>query len=1055
MTDKNRVLNPSIDDLGRYSIVEDLDKNLFVIAGAGSGKTSMLVSRMVAMVESGIDISKICAITFTKKAAAEFLSRFQSKLKERSKPPFKEGDKFPGDLPTPTEITAEKCQKALENIDLCFTGTIDSFCNLVLSEYPNNANIPSSSMVIEEDELASLYKKEYEKIANGPASLIKDKLEVFNSLFRNGADTFSKSINDVMEVSYLNIQYPAPKKTLEDTVKDLAGKYESKIHNDVQTLLKMKSIVTTSNQKCIDAFYELEKNKNLLLDEWNVSNFIYIRNTIRKVFNEWLRFEDEPSLMFFEFATVNKTSYKCLDKNNSTALKEYIAEVDKIIYSYAMDFLVSVSEIIKNNLRKQGKLSFTEYLMIFRNMIIKDMNQGMKLINHIRNKHSYFLIDESQDTSPAQTELFIYLTSQVPAKSLEECKPIPGSLFIVGDPKQSIYGFRGADVSAYLHTKELFDKVYDQKCNKVVYLTKNFRSNIELIRYFNDKFKNMDNYEPIPEVTKETPKEFSKDVIAGLYRCSGYLDAIKSLVGRYYIYDKNKNNKRLIEYKDIMLLTWTTTNHDKILNTLKENDIPVYCEGRFTVSGSDILSTIYSIYAYVVGEAGQFLNLLSSPLFNASPVSLLGISSIDDIPEGKEKDLLLSIESLRNINNPVLLLESIVNTLKIYQYIDYSNMEYALFVIERLKEACSSLEVSDTRSGEKFLRDFISTKLERCMNMELVPNAVNLANVHKVKGLEKPVVILAEARINVKKANHDAYYSLNKAYIFKTAGNDFNGATTYDIQSGDLFLNEEEVAATKKTQEDERLGYVAVTRARNVLIFPQYSTSVQNPWKEVQLENIPSLPSSSLPYPEVKEVGKLSFIEPGEFNDTESYWQKSPSKKSHIFSKFDDSEVEETQVEDDIDVRTKGTLIHRMMEMIINSKGKLAKNIIINNVLNEYSLSDNQTYKNILSSVYDTMFRGGYPQKNNAPQDLLGIAFSSTCLCEIPFSYKEGKMIWQGIIDLLYINEGKYFIVDYKTNEDDENLEEEYKTQLDAYKKALKKTLGVDVETYIYHISYK
>lgn len=1049
---KKRVINPSIDDLGRYSIVEDLKKNLFVIAGAGSGKTSMLVSRMVAMVESGIDISKICAITFTKKAAAEFLSRFQSKLKERSKPPYKEGETYPGDLSTPDEVTAERCKKALENIDLCFTGTIDSFCNLVLSEYPNNANIPSSSMVIEEDELASLYKKEYEKIANGPSCLIKDKLEVFNSLFNNGADTFSKSINDVMEVSYLDIKYPTPTKSLEDAVNDLAAKYESKIHNDVKTLLKMKSLVSTSNQKCIDAFLELEKNKSLLLDKWTASNFIYVRNVIRKVFNEWLRFDDDPSLTFFEFTVVNKTSYKCLDKKNSDSLREYIADVDKIIYSYAMDFLVNVSEIIKDNLRKQGKLSFTEYLMIFRNMIVKDMSQGMKLINHIRNKHSYFLIDESQDTSPAQTELFIYLTSQVPAKTLEECKPIPGSLFIVGDPKQSIYGFRGADVGAYLHTKELFDKVYDQNYNKVVFLTKNFRSNIELIRYFNDKFKNMDNYEPIPEVTEETPKEFSKDVIAGLYRCDGYLDAIKSLVGRYYIYDKTKNIKKLIDYKDIMLLTWTTNNHDKILKVLKENDIPVYCEGRFTISGSDILSAIYSIYAYLAGEAGQFHNLLSSPLFNASPVSLLGISSLDDIPEEKEKDILLSIESLRSINNPVLLLENIVNTLKIYQYIDYTSMEYALFVIEKLKEACASLQVSDVRSGEKFLRDFISTKLDRCMNMELVPNAVNLANVHKVKGLEKPVVILAEAKSSNRKANHDAYYSLNKAYIFKTAASDFGGATLYDIQSGDLYSNEEEVAASKKVQEDERLGYVAVTRARNVLIFPPYSDSVQNPWKGVQLETLPSLPSSSLPYPEVIEAGKLSFIEPGAFNTTESYWQKSPSKEGHVFSKLDDSEVEDNQGSNDIDVRTKGTVIHRMMEMIINSKGKLSKDIVIKNVLNEYSLSDNQTYKDILSNVYDSMFNGGYPQKNNAPQDLLKVAFDSTCECEVPFSFKEGKMIWQGIIDLLFIKDGKYFIVDYKTNEEDDNLEEEYKKQLDAYKKALKKTLGVDAEAFIYHI---
>ena len=1053
MMERKRVNNPSIDDLGRYSIVEDLDKNLFVIAGAGSGKTSMLVSRMVAMVESGIDISKICAITFTKKAAAEFLLRFQSMLKERSKPPFKLGETYPGDLPTPNEITAERCKKALESIDLCFTGTIDSFCNLVLSEYPNNANIPSSSMVIEEDELISLYKKEYEKIANGEDSPIKDKFEVFNSLFRNGADTFSRSIRDVMEVSYLDIKYPKPSKKLEQAIVDLANKYESKIHNDVQTLLKMKSIVTTSNQKCLDKFLELEKNKNLLLSKWSVSNFVDVRKTIKRVFDEWLRFDDEPSTSFFEFTAVKKTSYKCLDKKSSQSLKEYFDDVDKIIYSYSMDFLVSVSTLIKENLRKQGKLSFTEYLMIFRNMVIKDMDHGMKLINHIRNKHTYFLIDESQDTSPAQTELFIYLTSEVVAHSLEQCKPIPGSLFIVGDPKQSIYGFRGADVNAYLHTKELFDKVYDPKYNKVVYLTKNFRSNIELIRYFNDKFKNMDNFEPIPEVTEETPKEFANEVIAGLYRCDGYLDAIKSLVGRYYIYDKNKNTKKLIEYKDIMLLTWTTSPHDRILNQLRENDIPVYCEGKFTISGNYILQVIYSIYAYVAGEPGQFQNLLSSPLFNAPINSLLGISSIDDIPEGKQKDILLSIESLRDISDPVLLLENIVSTLKIYQYIDYTNMEYALFALEKLKEACASLEVSDVRSGEKFLKDFIYTKLERCMNMEAIPNAVNLANVHKVKGLEKPVVILAEQKKNIgKKQDKDTYYSLNKAYIFRTAESSFGSITSYDIQSGDLFLNEEQIADTKKEQEEERLGYVAVTRARNVLIFPSFSESAQNPWKDVQLESIPLLPQSSLPYPEVKEVGKLSFIEPSEFNVTESYWQKSPSKETHIFGKFDDEEIIEEVKDDSIDVRTKGTLIHRLMEMIVNSKGKLVKDIMVDVVLNEFSLSDNQTYRDILDRVYDTMFNGGYPQNNDAPQDLLKIVFNSTCECEVPFSFKEGKMIWQGIIDLLYINNGQYFIVDYKTNEDDDNLDEEYKKQLEAYKKALKKSLGVVAEAYIYHI---
>ena len=195
-------INPNLDQLGRDSILHDLGMNLFVIAGAGSGKTSMLVARMVAMIENGIDISKICAITFTKKAAAEFLSRFQSKLKERSiiKPEYNDEQ----------ILKANRCKDALEKIDLCFTGTIDSFCNLVLSEYPNNAGIPSSSAVVEEDEFIELCKKEYEKIANDVNSPIRNEFIEFNQLVRNGADTFARSINDVIDVSHLDIKYPVP-----------------------------------------------------------------------------------------------------------------------------------------------------------------------------------------------------------------------------------------------------------------------------------------------------------------------------------------------------------------------------------------------------------------------------------------------------------------------------------------------------------------------------------------------------------------------------------------------------------------------------------------------------------------------------------------------------------------------------------------------------------------------------------------------------------------------------------------------------------------------------
>ena len=1038
----------AIDEIGRNSIISDLDKNLFVIAGAGSGKTTMLVNRMVAMVESGnFDISKICAITFTKKAAAEFLLRFQSKLKERSKKPYKASLGRPGDLPTPNDITAERCKKALEKIDLCFTGTIDSFCNLVLSEYPNNAKIPSSSMVVEDDEFIELCKKGFEKIANDENSPLKDKLDAFNQLFNNGADIFAKSIKDVMDVSHLHIEHPTPTKSLEDAVNDLINKYEKKIQDDVRTLLSLESDVV-SKEKHLEQFKKLKESKNQLLTKWNINNFISIKKAIYYTFRNDLRFNSQPTLKFFEFGPVSN-HYQCLDKKDSSALREYFSDVDKIVYTYSMDFLLSAAEFIKDSLRKQGKLSFTEYLMIFRNMVIEDMNNGMKLINHIRNKHSYFLIDESQDTSPAQTELFIYLTSEVEAHTLRDCKPKPGSLFIVGDPKQSIYGFRGADVNAYLNTKTLFESVYDPSYNKVIYLTQNFRSNLDLCTYFNNKFKDLANFELIPLANKNIEPS---NCLAGLFKAESYKDAIESLVGKHYILDKD-GNIRLIEYKDIMLLTWTTTKHDDILKELQNSDIPVYCEGRFSIKECEILETIYAIYAYVSNGEGQLYNLLSSPLFNALPNSLLSIRNIDDIPDGLTKDMLTHIEQLKSIDNPVILIEKIVESLRLYRYINYTNMEYLDYTVEKFKEAYSSNKISDIRSGERFLRDFILTKLERCMNMEDVPDAVNLANVHKVKGLEKPVVILAYSQKKERDPINDSDYSSGKAYVFRTAEYESSsgGGKQYDITSGDLYLSEEQIAKDKKHEEELRLGYVAVTRARNILVFPNKKIAVSNPWSDVLVDDLPTIPSSTLPKPDVLTAGTFSFDGPGSFDNTESYWQKSPSKEAHISSKYDESEVE-SDTSSNIDARTKGTIIHRLMQKIINSKGKLDKDLMIQGILDEYSLNDISEYRDILDSVYTTMFNGGYPQKNDAPQDILPILFKSECYTEVPFSFKEGKMIWQGEIDLLYIHNNQYYIVDYKTNIDDDELEETYSKQLEAYKKAFNPSIGVDAITYIYHI---
>ena len=103
------------------------------------------------------------------------------------------------------------------------------------------------------------------------------------------------------------------------------------------------------------------------------------------------------------------------------------------------------------------------------------------------------------------------------------------------------------------------------------------------------------------------------------------------------------------------------------------------------------------------------------------------------------------------------------------------------------------------------------------------------------------------------------------------------------------------------------------------------------------------------------------------------------------------------------------------------------------------------------------MRSGGYPQTNGLPQDMLGTLLSADeVYCEVPFCYaentEEGKTVWNGIMDAVYLSGGRWHIVDYKTNADGSDLDTRYQGQLEAYVKAFKATTGNDADAKTYHI---
>ncbi len=213
------------DQTARYRIRNEVDKNFFVEAGAGSGKTTLLVDRMVEMVRKGYDVSKISAITFTKAAANEFYERFQKKLSEKLS-----SAALSSNATQELKLERENIEKALKDIDLCFMGTIDSFCQMIISEHPMEAGVPSNATVKSDEEMNALYRQVYSDIQKGVYGPdLKKKCLRVKHYFYNAEAIFLDGMKFMMGTKNAELQFDKPKDETLDEIfkKEIAGVTEA------------------------------------------------------------------------------------------------------------------------------------------------------------------------------------------------------------------------------------------------------------------------------------------------------------------------------------------------------------------------------------------------------------------------------------------------------------------------------------------------------------------------------------------------------------------------------------------------------------------------------------------------------------------------------------------------------------------------------------------------------------------------------------------------------------------------------------------------------------
>lgn len=1089
-----------LDALARDRIKTEIDSNFFVEAGAGSGKTYSLVQRMAAMAEEGRDISKICAITFTKAAANEFYERFHAELAERS---AKETD----------PQKKANLTNALQKIDLCFLGTIDAFCGMILSEHPAEAKIPSGAAVMSTEEEAAAYTAAFSEIARGGyGAELQEKYRIFCRSHYDAKTVFVKSLTAIAGLR--NAEYifceEDPLLDLTDAEQEAEKAELLQMFRDIgaqkDTVLYRPTRKGSDPEKYYKQFAKLqqreeqlrrldwEKDPKTAADILKEANDLYLVKGCSVAARHGELFEPGKKDPFTKLVIENSRMYRFLKRQS---------------YVQTMDFLTSAVAAVTDRLRAQGRLTYFDNLLYLRDMLREDIRTGGgKLTRHIAARHSYFLIDEFQDTNPMQAEIFFYLAAREPVEDWRACRPRPGALFIVGDPKQSIYRFRNADVGAFLDVKRLFAD------DEVLTLRRNFRSTKEICDWFNRAFTGIfpetptamqSAYPTIPTQENTTPEnsfggiltypvQEGKNAPPGESDTEQVVKIISRLVNkdRYLIQSKGDKAPRNIRFNDFMVILPTKTKMKDFINVFADNNIPAKIEGDVTFSRCPALKTLSVIYSAAANPEDEVkvyaalqnaLRVPAQALF-AYLLSEKSLSLRRNIFDSTEHETVVA--ALRQLKEfaeqagilpPATVLGSIRQRLRLFETAGADSLEYYYYAIELLRAAESDGTIISAVDAAAYLQELVSDAAGMERSLSLKPDAqqdrVHIANLHKVKGLEAPIVILAGP--SRRSGSPDVCVmdtpEGKKCWIFSMKVDGFPAFSTKGF---------EEVKAMEQMQLDEekiRLLYVAATRARNALIIADARTSKgerseSNPWAPfldlADGDFFEAYTDASIIYTAAKKTVTELYDEDHQIAHLDTvpaptYELQKPSeqKSCPAVAREDAAEAEEplpkpTHSEDGLSAAKRGTMVHRLMELLVTSRNRTDAAQAVKQILGEQEITDVRAEKTLLA-VTQRMRSGGYAQPDGSIADLLDeLLTADEVHCEVPFCIKAAgetlPVLSNGVMDVIYRKNGQWHIVDYKTNEDASDLAAKYQGQLAVYTEAFFALTGEHAIARIYHI---
>ncbi len=1057
------------DSGAREAVVSKLDMCMLVEAGAGSGKTTLIVKRMLALIERGVHVEKIAAVTFTRKAASELRERFETKLEEYS-------------------ANNALCMEALRNRDRIFIGTIHAFCARVLREHSIEAGISPAFEELDEVQ-ESIHRERFWKAfavrAKLDGSPLLSNLHNAGITVRQLEDSFA-GFHSYRDACFNTPEFPAPS-------------YKSVISGLTKLHASCERVSEIAGGAKFGMLTQLSAVVREFANAQDVSGAVVARLLRRLP-------RGEPNSAFIPITLLGR---KNSEKEPLQLIKaEYMSVISQDVepwerlwsahsYPAVVAYLRAASNAFAAECKRLSKLTFDDLIL----EVARLLREQPTLRRTVGNRWTHLLIDEFQDTDPAQAEIALLLSSPFTTEDWRQVVPRDGRLFLVGDPKQSIYRFRRADIATYEFVRSRIEAG-----GEVHQLTSNFRSTDAVARVVNEHFSKVfpasveaqgaaviqaafAPMQPVGEIAQRFAGKVSRYLVdIPKSKMSDVVNTDARLVASLVAGRVARNEQRP---EDFLIITSQRVALHVYARELGYYGIPVAIDGA-RYETDDLINELTTILCAIANpcSALHVAAALEGIMCGASHEELLqfrGKLSITEAPEDSISTVGAALYALHkwwkcSQQLPTAsLIDTVIDDIALLPLIAGEELGenragVLLQFISKLREQQDS--ATSISTALELLNSMMSAENTASPIRPSLSGAVRVMNLHRAKGLEARTVILAAPIAD----------SVRNASMIVLRGDDHSSQGWLKVMdkkatvaAPEQWENLEISDKERDRAEKARLLYVATTRAKEELIVSQLvdSTTTNGAAESVSawgalseaIAHLPILDIQATAAAHREQIAHTELLN-ANLRELENRHSAFSTSEFHITSvTAATAHSEDADSTNTLEFSPSGSWDSGNSGSNALQMGN-ALHAVVEAALRGRRGSDLEEY--IDAIAWSTWGREGSIEKNRGElAALLEQAMSSdawkliaegTTLPETPLSMLmpnstgEPMQLIEGRLDALNVQNNKATVVDWKTTSSTtlfQSLLKQYEAQSETYAKIVAHRAGLEVDTLVQPVSYK